>query len=76
MVCRRKKLTKEGKIMVYKCENCSFLFESDLTMTQCPDCGKTAIRPAEESECEEYWNFQKEFHPERFSNQTKETLHA
>lgn len=61
--------------MIYKCKNCSFLFESDLIITQCPDCGKAAARPAEESECEEYWKFQKEFHPERFSKQTKESAH-
>lgn len=40
--------------MLYACKHCNFLFESDVETEQCPDCGKYAVRPATESEIEEY----------------------
>lgn len=56
---------REEKIMIYKCKSCSFLFHSEAETDQCPDCGKKEVRPADESEQKEYWNYQKEFYPER-----------
>jgi rRNA maturation endonuclease Nob1 len=53
--------------MIYICEDCHFLFWSDVETEQCPDCGKTAVRPADEAEQAEYWSYQKEFHPERIA---------
>lgn len=40
--------------MLYTCENCRFLFESDHDVDQCPDCGKFAVRLAIQDEIEEY----------------------
>ncbi len=53
--------------MIYICEDCHFLFWSDIETEQCPDCGKSAVRPADEEEQAEYWSYQKEFHPERLA---------
>ena len=51
----------------FLCEDCHFLFWSDVETEQCPDCGKTAVRPADEEEQAEYWSYQKEFHPEQIA---------
>ena len=40
--------------MIYTCEKCKYLFESETEVTQCPDCGKFAVRPAYQSEIKEY----------------------
>ena len=40
--------------MLYACENCSYLFESDEELEQCPDCGKFAVRAANDKEIEEF----------------------
>ena len=53
--------------MIYICEDCHFLFWSDIEIEQCPDCGKLAVRPADEEEQAEYWSYQREFHPERLA---------
>ena len=38
--------------MPYACDNCSYLFESNEELEQCPDCGKFAIRVANDQEIE------------------------
>ncbi len=40
--------------MIYVCDQCHFIFSSDIEPEQCPDCGKYAVRPADETEQEEY----------------------
>lgn len=41
--------------MLYACDKCKFLFESDEeNIIQCPDCGKMKIRPAKAEEIKEY----------------------
>ena len=40
--------------MLYACDNCSYLFESDEQLEQCPDCGKFAVRAANDQEIEEF----------------------
>lgn len=41
---------------IYKCEkaDCGFLFERIGAVCQCPDCGGTEIRFADQTEQEEY----------------------
>lgn len=42
--------------MLYICAACKFMFQSDKSADQCPDCGKKAVRiatPAEQQEYEE-----------------------
>lgn len=49
------------KRILYACENCYFLFESDNTdVIQCPDCGKYTVRKATVQEQEEYEQRQRE----------------
>ena len=40
--------------MVYTRDNCHFLFSRTAELEQCPDCGKYAVRPADEAERQEY----------------------
>ena len=40
--------------MLYSCDECLFLFESNDKPNQCPDCGKYAVREATPEEIEEY----------------------
>ena len=40
--------------MIYACDNCGFLFSRTSEPEQCPDCGKNAVRPANEVEQEEF----------------------
>ena len=40
--------------MLLACNHCNYLFESDKLVDQCPDCGKYAVREANENEIEEY----------------------
>lgn len=40
--------------MLYACDNCSYLFEFDEELEQCPDCGKVAVRAANDQEFEEF----------------------
>jgi len=40
--------------MPYACDNCSYLFESNEELEQCPYCGKFAIRVANDQEIEEF----------------------
>ena len=47
--------------MVYTCEKCLYTFLDDEGCTQCPDCGKKAIRIATEKEELEYYRNRKEF---------------
>ena len=47
--------------MVYSCDNCGFIFSRSEEPEQCPDCGKYAVRPANETEKQEYEEHLKEF---------------
>ena len=40
--------------MRYACNHCKYLFESNDEVDQCLDCGKYAVRPATQTEIEEY----------------------
>ncbi len=40
--------------MIYACDNCGFLFSRSTEPDQCPDCGKSAVRSANEVEREEF----------------------
>ena len=44
----------DGDEMIYACDACYFLFESDQPVRQCPDCGKFKVREATEQEIAEY----------------------
>ena len=37
----------------FTCENCKYIFEYEDDVKQCPDCGKFAVRPADQSEIDE-----------------------
>lgn len=41
-------------IMIFTCDNCGFIFSRSEETEQCPDCGKYEVRPANESEQEEF----------------------
>lgn len=45
-------------IMILCCEKCRYLFSAEEETTQCPDCGKVAVRPASEAENAEYARIQ------------------
>ena len=47
--------------MIYACDNCHFLFSRTTELEQCPDCGKYAVREANEAERLEYEEHLKEF---------------
>lgn len=40
--------------MVLTCDNCGFIFNRTAETEQCPDCGKFAVRPANEDEQKEF----------------------
>lgn len=40
--------------MIYACDACRYIFETEEKITQCPDCGKFEIRAATEDEISEY----------------------
>lgn len=40
--------------MVFTCDNCGFIFSRSMETEQCPDCGKFAVRPANEDEQKEF----------------------
>lgn len=40
--------------MVFVCDNCGFIFSRTAEPEQCPDCGKSLVRPANEIEQEEF----------------------
>mgnify|MGYP001107631464 CR=1 FL=1 len=40
--------------MIFACDKCRFIFSRAVEPEQCPDCGKYAVRPANESEKQEY----------------------
>lgn len=44
--------------MILCCENCKYLFSSDKDVGQCPDCGKWAVRAADDSERKDYHRIQ------------------
>lgn len=39
---------------LYACDKCKYLFESEEKVEQCPDCGKFEVRPATQSEIDEF----------------------
>lgn len=41
-------------IMIFTCDNCGFIFSRSEETEQCPDCGKYEVRPANETEQEEF----------------------
>lgn len=41
-------------VLICACDHCYYLFEAPELPEQCPDCGKQAVRPANEQEREEY----------------------
>ena len=40
--------------MIFTCDNCRFIFSRVEETDQCPDCGKHMVRPADETEQEEF----------------------
>lgn len=50
--------------MIYACDHCLYLFETEEEPDRCPDCGKTNIRPATELEEQEFHRYQAEFQAE------------
>ena len=40
--------------MIFTCDNCGFSFSQSSASEQCPDCGKSAVRPANRVEQEEF----------------------
>ena len=47
--------------MIFTCDKCYFIFSRAVEPEQCPDCGKYAVRKANEEECQEYKERLKEF---------------
>ncbi len=47
--------------MIFVCDKCHFIFSRTQEPEQCPDCGKYAVRPANEAEQQEYAEHMKEF---------------
>ena len=39
---------------LYICGSCRYIFPSPLQISDCPDCGKKAVRTATEKEAEDY----------------------
>lgn len=46
--------------MIYTCDECRFIFESERKINNCPDCGSREVRPATEFEKKEHTQFKKE----------------
>ena len=47
--------------MIFVCDKCRFIFSRTVEPEQCPDCGKYAVREANEAERREYEEHLKEF---------------
>ncbi|USF26660.1 hypothetical protein N510_001591 [Firmicutes bacterium ASF500] len=47
--------------MIFVCDKCRFIFSRTVEPEQCPDCGKYAVREANEMERQEYEEHLKEF---------------
>ena len=47
--------------MIFVCDKCHFIFSRTVQPEQCPDCGKYAVREANEAERQEYEEHLKEF---------------
>lgn len=47
--------------MIFVCDKCHFIFSRTAEPEQCPDCGKYAVRSANEAERQEYEEHLKEF---------------
>ena len=50
MIARIMKSSKD----VFTCDTCHYIFEAEIPCTQCPDCGKAEVRPANETERQEF----------------------
>lgn len=50
--------------MLFCCEACLYIFEGKEDCRQCPDCGREAVRRANEKEQEEYKRNQEELKKE------------
>lgn len=48
-------------MMLYACNHCKYLFESDDEVTQCTYCGKLAVRPVTQTEIDEYNSREKDW---------------
>jgi len=51
--------------MIYICDKCNFIFERTGLVDACPDCGKPAVREADEQEQKEYVKIRSEIHSDR-----------
>lgn len=40
--------------MIYTCDACRFIFESEKKPERCPDCGKFEVRAADDKEISEF----------------------
>ena len=47
--------------MIFVCDKCHFIFSRTSQPVQCPDCGKYAVREANETEQKEYAEYRQEF---------------
>ncbi|WP_409967719.1 hypothetical protein RFF05_14280 [Bengtsoniella intestinalis] len=47
--------------MVFACDHCKFLFSRTTEPEQCPDCGKFAVRAANQEEVADYQAIVEEF---------------
>ena len=47
--------------MIFVCDKCRFIFSRTVEPEQCPDCGKYAVREANETEQKEYAEYRQEF---------------
>lgn len=45
--------------VIYTCDACHYIFAAGDGCSQCPDCGKPRVRPANEAERREYQERQK-----------------
>ena len=45
---------------IYHCDACRYIFESSQCSIKCPDCGKDAVRDANEEEIKEFYEIQEE----------------
>lgn len=54
--------------IVYTCKRCRYMFEEKEGAERCPDCGSLLIRHATDKERAEFFEYQREFYPERFAS--------
>lgn len=49
---------KEHKMKLCTCKECRYIFPAQFLPVACPDCGKQAVRDADEQESRDYRRFQ------------------